>query len=599
MSCFPDLRTGAVSLFLIAAAATVCAESRALTKSGSQVTGQLTGRTPQTLAFTSSGPGQVRAVQDLRQIVFPAAPRRIATGGPPRRLIFWSGESLSGEIFSLCDRQLVFSLPDGHRGLIDSRGIEALWNPPGERNLVYEDFEQSPILWKSAAPMAVFDAAHGRAGGMSLLPTATRRTWEYALPTPLAAGRVELSLFDCGGVVPSEPWLLEFVFDAAETAPRIRIGLDAERKSYEVETSPQCPLSVQLLARHAGWRQFTLLTDESRVVLLIDNQVLASGPAATGKLSVIRLLRPAAPVARDEGTAMFQAWIDDIMIQIPSSHRRPRREQRTQDSVVLQNGDELFGKLRGMDAKTISLQGSFGDWQAPWSTADGVCFQRGSPAARPISGWIARLEFQSAPGTPVGEVDWLIGAIQAANEKALILDHPWLGMVTLDPAGIRRLEPWFLGSRWEIDAATSHLGDELREEFRDPVPIGPRLEREFTLDALPAGTAWMSLLTDNLEPAGPWTPAWSEFLGELRGGHLLTELYLNEQRIGDLNRHLDSRATASRPVRLRIPIPANVLKAGRNRVRLEQRPARDDPRDFDDCEISNWALEIESPLIKR
>jgi hypothetical protein len=288
-------------------------------------------------------------------------------------------------------------------------------------------------------------------------------------------------------------------------------------------------------------------------------------------------------------------WIDDFKIQKTDAAPRPRREQRSRDELVLQTGDELFGALEGLTAKSIAVAGAFGSTRTPWAEVVGLRFRREPIAARPVTGWIARIELQAAPGALPGDCDWLVGALQSADEKTIALEHAWLGRLEFDPSAIRRLEPLFLGTRLEIEPAVSHLGDEIREEFRCPVPDGPRLERTFRLAASPAGPAFIRLETDNLEPAGPKTPAWSEFLTDLRAGHLLTEVFVNEQRVDDLNRHLDSRLPASRPGWLRIAVPAKLLKAGENRIRLEQRPARNDPRNFDDCELSNITLEIEEP----
>ncbi|MSR59884.1 MAG: hypothetical protein EXS05_19970 [Planctomycetaceae bacterium] len=80
---------------------------------------------------------------------------------------------------------------------------------------------------------------------------------------------------------------------------------------------------------------------------------------------------------------------------------------------------------------------------------------------------------------------------------------------------------------------------------------------------------------------------------DLAAGHLRTELWINGRRLDDLNRHVALRAHPDNPQRLRIAVPNAFLKAGDNTLELRQRPDRNDPQQFDDCEISRLGLEVE------
>jgi hypothetical protein len=96
-----------------------------------------------------------------------------------------------------------------------------------------------------------------------------------------------------------------------------------------------------------------------------------------------------------------------------------------------------------------------------------------------------------------------------------------------------------------------------------------------------------------LEPAGSETPPGSRYLSELRSGFLGTEVFLNGQALGRLNDHISQRSPVQAPRFLRLPIPAKLLKAGKNTWRIEQTSMRTNAAEFDDCEIGPIVLAIE------
>jgi hypothetical protein len=97
---------------------------------------------------------------------------------------------------------------------------------------------------------------------------------------------------------------------------------------------------------------------------------------------------------------------------------------------------------------------------------------------------------------------------------------------------------------------------------------------------------------DHIEPRGPQTILGRPFLQELRAGGLLTQVFVNDQLIGDLNHLVSRRPPTAQPERVRLEVPLRVLRAGANTLRFEQLPSRTDPNDFDDAEVSRVALEI-------
>ena len=101
----------------------------------------------------------------------------------------------------------------------------------------------------------------------------------------------------------------------------------------------------------------------------------------------------------------------------------------------------------------------------------------------------------------------------------------------------------------------------------------------------------VGLLAADIEPALSQDV---RFRRQLANGRLRTDLLVNGRRVTDLNEHVLWRAKPDNPQRLRISVPAAFLKKGTNTLRLEQRSAMDDPQEFDDCEISRLAIEIDS-----
>jgi hypothetical protein len=72
-------------------------------------------------------------------------------------------------------------------------------------------------------------------------------------------------------------------------------------------------------------------------------------------------------------------------------------------------------------------------------------------------------------------------------------------------------------------------------------------------------------------------------------GELRTYVALNGKRIDYINRYITS--TNETPERIRIPIPQNLLKPGKNTIRIEQTGIASDPTWFDDLGILRIALQ--------
>ena len=291
-------------------------------------------------------------------------------------------------------------------------------------------------------------------------------------------------------------------------------------------------------------------------------------------------------------------WIDDLLVSRLEEEASPFvfRLLHASDAVATHSGEEFFGRVTRVAPRGITLDGIAGEAMLPWSRVAAVGFRPAdsplSGPTEPLAGLVARIECQPLVDRPQLLADTITATIVATDHDGLDVSHPLLGKFPLRWRDIRRIMPLFVGQDLVLDARRVHLGESIRADFRRPLPDGTEWHREFVLTAKPPGDVWLSLLATDLEPSGLETPPGSAFLKELRAGQLLTEVFVNDQLIGDLNRLLRYRASPGQPERLRLSLPQESLRAGVNTVRLRQRPRTENGSDYDDCELSDLRLEL-------
>jgi hypothetical protein len=408
------------------------------------------------------------------------------------------------------------------------------------------------------------------------------------VPEALAAGKVEFHFYDPGEVVAGVRSTCQFTFDTRLGQQRLRAVLGSDANRYSLEMPDHSALTRQELRRKPGWHRFTLEWGAERTLALIDRDVLASGPALAGVLQSISFARRTE--GKSEAAVASAMWIDDFSIQKPGVYLPLPTNSRDLDEAVLMSGDEIFGDWLASTQRDFSLRTPFGEWTTSWSKLRGVVLRSRAHEWAPVRGWVCQLEFAST--SPVAPVDRLVVAVQSADAQRLGVQHPLLGEFELSTSAIRKLEPLFAGELRVLSAPAFHLGDEVRDDFRASVPVGTRRALKFELAQVPHTPTFVSCEVDQIEPCGPQTILGSPFLQELRAGGLLTQVFVNDQLIGDLNHLVSRRPPTAQPERVRLEIPLRVLRAGANTLRFEQLPSRTDPNDFDDAEVSRVALEI-------
>jgi hypothetical protein len=262
-------------------------------------------------------------------------------------------------------------------------------------------------------------------------------------------------------------------------------------------------------------------------------------------------------------------------------------------------GDEIYGSIEQVDATHVSMQGKFGAVSVPWGELRGLLCREMEPKFPPVSGVVAQIQIRDVSAAPHAQPELLTAAIESATPEGVTWSHPLLGRQTWPWARSRKIEPMFAGNYQLLFPGIRHLGDEIRPRFRRPHPSGHLMSVTFQLDELPSTPVFVSLSVAQLEPAGPHTPPGRPFLDELRAGHLGTYLSINGRPLGSLNERINFRTDVDEPDRLRIPVPLDTLKVGENEIEIKQHPSTKDATDFDDCEVSRIALEIESPAAER
>ena len=114
------------------------------------------------------------------------------------------------------------------------------------------------------------------------------------------------------------------------------------------------------------------------------------------------------------------------------------------------------------------------------------------------------------------------------------------------------------------------------------------LERKFTLASAPAQNQTATVELDVVQVVGEANGL--QFSALVRLGELRTKTFLNGQEFDYLNRHISSRNET--PERISLTVPAGLLKAGENTLRIVQTGTSNDPNYFDDLGILGISVRI-------
>jgi hypothetical protein len=327
--------------------------------------------------------------------------------------------------------------------------------------------------------------------------------------------------------------------------------------------------------------------------LEVDGAVLAQGDRPPKGLDSLRLVVRPLP-STGAGELPDAAYFDDLKIYRGISPLAARRRQPGQEILTLAAGDEIYGTLEVGSPSEIRLSGSFGSQAFPWSEVRSLELRGQRPPVVSVAGWRVRAWLRSSEPSlasagvdePLSTLDRLSGALVEAGDRDITIQHPWLGRLVVPLAAIDRLETVGHGTRWELDPLFHHLGNDARRDFPAIAPEGPDLKVDFEWDPARAatGTLWLCLDMVDLESFD------SQHAKALKAGHLATSVLVNEQLVeATLNRHIKQARE-----RVRLPLPAGLLKPGANRILIHAKPAENDPNELDDFGIDGVAIELDT-----
>jgi hypothetical protein len=559
-----DRSTGCLLLFFLLSSSfiphpsSLRAADEADCRDGRRLPGTLTLAPDGRLSFTPPS-GQPPPAGDLARVRLEGpAPPPLRTGRG-RRILLTGGQQLTGEFLGTDGTTLVLRTAAAGRLDVARSALTAVTTLPGWRPLFADDFAAGLGAWavtgKPAAggepPAVVLDAP-----GQALACTP---------PAPVPAGRVGVN-FEGRDHPGGGRWDLELSFPRGGAEPLVvRVTVAGAGENYEVAV-PGLGGEARAVARAPGWHRLVVQFSPGSLRVTCDDAVLwytlRQGPG--GALGKVRLSCRAADATAVHGAV---AWADCALEQAVDEPPRPEGDP-TQDEVELFAGDQLFGKVAGIDRRGIAFRGRAGAQTLPWAEVRGCWFRRAGPPPRTTDGAHVRLGLASGLAP---DLDALDGVLSALDGRRLTLRHAFLGELRLDRACVREVRPLFFGRRVELDNTFHHLGDpqKLDPSLDPPRAEGPACRWTFELAEVPAEVR-LVLTVVSLSGAGD------------AGGR--TEVVVNGRRVDYLNRQADRGARGPRT--LAVPLPRDALRGGENVVEL-----RTGPR----AHCGLWGLALELP----
>lgn len=518
---------------------------------------------------------------------------RVSRSQQPLRIVcLVGGDRFLGELLEWKSDHCSFRLLSGNVIQIPTAAIGSIRNPPGEVDLVDESFDENGARRMEIAEESRSDDVVV-AGKHDNLKRSGDTQFEKAFPSTLASARIEASfqVIETDPSVGSGEWTLTWASDG-QNEPSITVRVGPNRVIHVAQLVPNKPASVQSLPLAKGRHTFIALVTPERTRLIIDDANLAVLATPGRVLKSIQFRAGGNDSKNRLELDSFQVrQLDATKDQLFS-----RDDSLAMDMLTFATGDQLFGRVSSLDRQSVRVEAFDTTHVVSWTRLAGVCFaQRSLPVqqkGRIPSGVEAEVEMDLLTDRPECLSERWTGTIVDVDENQILLHQPLIGSISLQWAEIRRINPRFFGRSLLVDGRRFHLGNSIRSDFQRQLPDGTDVHCEIILDEIPEGKCNLALEVAELEASGVGAPPASPFLAELRDGSLTTEVFVNDQRVGDLNSQIRFKATALNPERVDLAIPSNLLKIGRNSIRLQQRSKKDSPREFDDCEVGNIRLEF-------
>jgi len=468
--------------------------------------------------------------------------------------------------------------------------ISQISHPPGTHVVVCQDFETDTAGWMNQSRGDIpRNQERARSGTHSLKCSAAVPELRHDMPDPLDRGWIEFSFF-----LPAEPsgnGRCQAGIQIIEKQQRyeLQVTLAAETGWYELKVPELGIWQRHVVARRPGWHTFAVAIEPGLIRLKVDNYPLAEGrlPSDTGpRLAGLNVIskQPSANV-----------WIDDYAVTRRMETSSIDVLDRQQDQVDLVSGDQLFGKLINLSRGSVSLQVNSQQTEVKWADILHLQFATSPTTSSPsVGGQIVQLDLQPWTDTSREPIlDSLTGSLVAISPQGCTLEHALGGQLQIPWTKVRRLRPFFFGLLWSIEGRPFHLGDQVKSALQPKIPDATSMTRMIDIKTLPVGTPFIVLTAVDLEPVGKGTLDYP-WLKRVQAGELTSELWVNGRRIRDLNSAVTGRGTARQPQQIRIELAPGVLQRGLNRAEIRLKPSREEPVVYDNWELQDWRLELET-----
>ncbi|MCY2968564.1 MAG: hypothetical protein NT069_33895, partial [Planctomycetota bacterium] len=473
--------------------------------------------------------------------------------GNPRQLVLLGAESFPAGNPQFTNDQLRCVPFGGTPAAIPLGVIGLVRQPTGEFERQFHDADPEPLDSQDPPSEVSLDRSDARSWSGK---------YSFALPAGVdvpilkslfssPAGGIAMMWYDPGEAGEHADVRFKIRFGTGDSVRVLTVSIPAGGKPISGSASEQWALEFQSVERHIGWRQIRLLYSSQRTVLLVDQQVLASGPAPGVPFADLRAeshlnggVPPDGPVAWIDDLHEFESWAATPLPRFPASL----------DTLWLDSDDELVTPLFD---QTESRKNSV--IEIDWMNVRGVLpKRRRCPPSDSVEGWIASVELVPRLGELVDSGTTIVAAIRSADDSHVSLAHPWLGKLSIPWDFVQKITPLYRGQLQILDASPHHLGNNTKPGWQVALPEGTKWNCEFELAAPPADAAraFLGLSVVDLEPFGGAFRLQGKQLEELKRGGLRTALWVNDRNLGDLNSLLDEPAPIRSPRRLRIPIPA-------------------------------------------
>lgn len=551
---------------------------------GSQVNGFLvTGGDD--LRFETEPDGRVIPPSEINWLELEGLPT--APGEPPPfRLELGQGQVISGDLLSVDGRSIRF-VPGHASGTPESLEVSreaagALAQRPGQALALTENFDGlDPDRWELRSLPIVFDPSD-RPGDRALKIPAGGNGVVTHLREPIGSGRLDLDYLQQTARVRGQRASVELVFDGPDGPEVVQVLLGWSEAAPAVLSRGGPALVVQQIVPQPGWRQLSIRFRPDRTLVAIDGDELARGDGPSGPLQEIRLVTDS---IRGADEAPDLALVVDRLRLIRFVEPTGTDEvDPDQDVLDLVSGDQVWGRLESADPSGPRLEVDGRLVPFAWSDVSRIEFRRVPSVSKPVEGRFLRVDWLP-PGASGDDRDRLEGAIASSPPGLLNLETPHAGRVSIPLDRVRRLENLGRTRSIVLDSHARHLGDQMMPELDPPQPDGDRLVREFTVDSPPDRPARLAF--DVVDVEGDYNGG--RFADEVRAGHLVTQVVLNDRPIGTLNQHVTTSNKS--PVRIYLPIPADTLLPGKNVLELRQTGRPDAPEYRDDLGVLRLALE--------